>query len=137
MGHAVELIRYVLTSHNHFVKMAEFGECWLCKEHHFLVMVFDSQCEEGYELDSNGKCAEINACLSSPCSIHVECIDRPAPADGTQDGRVCMPCPSDFVPGPAGDGEECVCEQSTHVPVDGECVDIGKHIASKTHWLIL
>eukprot|EP00039_Didymoeca_costata_P014441 m.233442 g.233442 ORF g.233442 m.233442 type:complete len:2227 (+) comp16027_c1_seq1:196-6876(+) len=84
------------------------------------------ECNPGYmasplekgRSDSAAKCVEIDACITSPCSIHSKgCIDSAPPANGSRYGRHCLDCIPPFV----GDGETCGCSQDGYKPKDGTC----------------
>ncbi|EGD73178.1 notch [Salpingoeca rosetta] len=60
-------------------------------------------CAPGFELapgqPADGNCVDIDACAANPCHTNANCTDLPAPADGTETGRVCS-----CLEGYAGDG---------------------------------
>ncbi len=75
-----------------------------------------TSCTEGYVL-SGATCVDINACLTNPCDTNASCLDKPAPALGTADGRTCT-CNVDFV----GSGEPGACAPACNLDCGvGQC----------------
>ena len=64
-------------------------------------------CPIGYT-PNQGACEDIDACETSPCPAHAECVDLNAPLIGDTDGRTCK-CIEPWI----GDGTSCDCPKGT------------------------
>eukprot|EP00041_Stephanoeca_diplocostata_P031752 m.996666 g.996666 ORF g.996666 m.996666 type:complete len:2211 (+) comp24021_c0_seq2:83-6715(+) len=85
------------------------------------LVILESPCSRGRELNSSGTCVEINACIRFPCPSNATCTDYPAPAPGDASGRFCQ-CQ------PGYGGSECVdidaCADNPCGGEHAECFDL-------------
>ena len=93
-------------------------DCNECPPNHFsntlgslVCIALSAPCGEGYfetkapTISSDRVCADIDACISFPCSVDaLACVDLPPPAPNSPFGRQCLACRQGF----SGDGNFCL-----------------------------